>query len=274
MTPRRRRPAAASRSWSRIPDTRRATADAQQRLDLLVRRVLGQPVVETHHPDLGRGLLLVGDVDGEGAGSSPTSTWPSPGAGWPSATKSATSRCTSARTACAIALPSMIRAAFRIGEASFWSGRSGPRRARAPRPSPRSPVSPGPRPSSATAAYSAVGAGQHADMAIARRVVLGQRGDEADREAGGDDAAGGERVVRLSNAICGSNPAARQSSRISPGEVEEGPWTQSSRSPASSTSDPPASGWARGENSSYIASSSAGRLRRRRRPARSPRAGT
>ena len=38
---------------------------------------------------------------------------------------------------------------------------------------------------------------QHADVAIARGVVLRHRGDQADREAGGDDAAGGERVVAL-----------------------------------------------------------------------------
>ena len=49
----------------------------------------------------------------------------------------------------------------------------------------------------------------------------------------------------LSNAIRGSKPASRQSSRISPGEVADGPWTQaSSRSPASSSSGSPASAMA------------------------------
>ena len=120
----------------------------EQRLDLGLRRVGGQPVVEALHADLVRRLLLAADVDG-GGGVLPDQHGRQAGRrrGRRRPT-SATSAATSRRTSSAIAFPSMISALMRAatyplrsrtraraGRARAATGRAGPRarrRVRAP----------------------------------------------------------------------------------------------------------------------------------------------
>ena len=132
------------------------------------------------------------------AGSSPTSTVARPGGSWPSATQSAT---------LALDLRAhVLRDRLAVDEL----------RRHARRRLDGGPADPGPgarerldhlarrlrgpatgRDRRHHAAARRVAQRQHDDVAVARGVLLGQRRDEAHREPGRDDAAGGERVVAL-----------------------------------------------------------------------------